>query len=63
MRLEGTSGDYLVQISTSRRISYRRLLRATLSGFECFQAWRIHNLFGQIVPCFDSYNKKVFSYY
>lgn len=63
LKLEGTSGDCLVQPAWSKQGQLEQVTQVCVqSGFEYIhlQGWSLHHLSGQPLPVFDhSQNKKV----
>lgn len=50
LRLEGTSGDHLVEIPSSEQGQLQKVALCHVQlGFEYCQGWRLHNLCGQAV--------------
>lgn len=53
LRLEGTSGDPLVQPLSKQGQEQQTAQGHVQSAVEYLQGWRFHNLSGQPVPVFD----------
>lgn len=60
LRLQGTSGDRLVQLRCSQQGQLEETTTGSLQwDFEYVQGWRLHDLSTQLMPVFDDdYHKK-----